>query len=69
MKKLIKILILLVCPFIGFSQTTTNNTKIDSVSFKAKVNLKTATKDGIYLNGYVVKIPYKELKKLMEKQL
>jgi hypothetical protein len=33
-------------------------------SFATKIEIKEATKDGIYLNGYVVNIPYHKLYKL-----
>ncbi|GAA0737654.1 hypothetical protein [Gaetbulibacter jejuensis] len=56
--------LLLISPLIGFSQSEISETTIDSVSFKVKVNLKNATKDGIYLKGYVVNIPFEDLKKL-----
>ena len=55
---------LLISPLVGFSQLNDSEIKIDSVKFQAKVDLKYATKDGIYLDGYVVNIPYKDLIKL-----
>lgn len=42
------------------AQDTTNN----KVSFVTKINIQQATKDGIYLNGYVINIPYDKLQKL-----
>lgn len=63
MRTLILILVL-TCPLLGFSQSGQSESQIDSVCFKAKVELNKATKDGIYLKGYVVKIPDTELKKL-----
>ncbi len=49
----------------GFSQTNNSESaKIESVTFEVKVELKNATKDGIYLKGYVVNIEYEDLKKL-----
>lgn len=42
------------------AQDTTNN----NVSFVTKINIQQATKDGIYLNGYVVNIPYDKLQKI-----
>jgi hypothetical protein len=37
--------------------------------FVTKINIQNATKDGIYLNGYVVNIPYTELIKLNGKNV
>lgn len=34
------------------------------VSFVTKIDIQEATKDGIYLNGYIVNIPYDQLLKL-----
>lgn len=34
------------------------------VSFVTNIDIKQATKDGIYLNGYVVNIPYEKLTEL-----
>jgi len=34
------------------------------VSFVTKIDIRQATKDGIYLNGYFANIPYDELQKL-----
>ena len=58
----------------SFSQTT-DTLKIqpvkesDTVSFTSKVDIANATKDGIYLNDYVVNISYKQLKKLNGKKI
>jgi hypothetical protein len=41
-------------------QDTTNK----KVSFVTNIDIKQATKDGIYLNGYVVNIPYDKLTEL-----
>jgi hypothetical protein len=41
-------------------QDTTNK----KVSFATNIDIKQATKDGIYLNGYVVNIPYDKLTEL-----
>ncbi len=43
--------------------------KSDTVSFVAIINIKYATKDGIYLNGYVVNISYEEAKSLHDKKV
>lgn len=39
------------------------------VSFVTKVDIRQATKDGIYLNGYVVNIGYEEAKALNGKTI
>ena len=62
--RIVLLMLLLVSFLFGSSQSKNSETKIDSVSFKAKIELKDATKDGIYLNGYIVNITYKDLKKL-----
>lgn len=36
----------------------------DTVSFVAVVHLENTTKDGIYLNGYIVNLDYEKIKKL-----
>ena len=58
---------------ISFSQSknigNTEVTNQDSVTFIATIDLNKATKDGIYLNGYVVNIPYSELRRLDKKQV
>jgi hypothetical protein len=41
-------------------QDTTNK----KVSFVTNIDIKQATKDGIYLNGYVVNIPFDKLTEL-----
>lgn len=38
--------------------------KVERVDFSAKIDSKQATKDGIYLNGYIVNMPYNKIKKL-----
>lgn len=43
--------------------------KSDKVSLETKVDIQQATKDGIYLNGYVVNIPYDKLMKLNGKKV
>lgn len=58
--RLILILTLLTQYLSLQAQDTTNN----NVSFVTKINIQQATKDGIYLNGYVVNIPYDKLQKL-----
>ena len=65
--------LLTLCVYIGFSQTTNLDqfdlNETDTVSFIATVDLKNATKDGIYLNGYVVNITYEEIDKLNGKTI
>ena len=39
------------------------------VSFITKLNIANATKDGIYLNGYIVNIEYDKAKKLNGKKI
>ena len=57
----------------SFSQTEENptmeKTQVDSVTFLAAIDLRMVTKDGIYLNDYVVNISYSELQKLDKKQV
>lgn len=43
--------------------------KSNSVSFLTKIDIAQATKDGIYLNGYVVNISYDKLMKLNGKKV
>lgn len=57
-----------------FSQTnytlkTTLYKTSDIVSFITKLDITNATKDRIYLNGYVVKIEYEQAKKLHGKKI
>lgn len=58
----------------GFSQKTDTVKKQLSkpprfVSFIARPDIANATKDGIYLNGYVVNISYDEIKRLNGKKI
>jgi len=51
----------------SFSQADTvlNRDKTPrTVSFITKIDIQQATKDGIYLNGYVVNLPYEKAKAL-----
>src|ERR1700754_3193755 len=41
----------------------------ETVTFITVVNAKYATKDGIYLNGYVVHLDYNQIKKLNRKKV
>ncbi len=45
------------------------NQKNKTVSFTTTIDLRNATKEGIYLNGYVVNIPYDTLVKLQGKKV
>jgi hypothetical protein len=49
-------------------KTQPNNTAAIT-SFVTKLNIANATKDGIYLNGYVVNISYEKAKKLNGKKI
>lgn len=51
------------------SYANLNRRKVNEASFIAKIDIKNATKDGIYLNGYVVNIPYIELMRLNGKKV
>jgi hypothetical protein len=46
-----------------------NSKKDNLANFITTIDIKNATKDGIYSNGYVVNIPYKELMKLNGKKV
>jgi hypothetical protein len=57
-----------------FSQTSHKTVKqseiqSDSITFIVKLNIANATKDGIYLNSYVVNIDYEKAKKLNGKTI
>ncbi|MBL86737.1 MAG: hypothetical protein CMO82_08785 [Winogradskyella sp.] len=65
--RIVLLTLLLVSFLFGSSQSKNSETKIDSVSFKANIELKDATKDGICLKGFIVNIPCKDLKKLDKK--
>ena len=51
------------------SYASLNRKKDKVANFITTIDIKNATKDGIYLNGYVVNIPYNELKKLNGKKV
>jgi hypothetical protein len=51
------------------SYASLNRKKDNVANFITTIDIKNATKDGIYLNGYVVNIPYNELKKLNKKKV
>jgi hypothetical protein len=68
MKPILIFLFAQFCVF-AFSQTAdtlNNQSKMtqDTISFITKMNIANATKDGIYLNGYIVNIGYDKAKKL-----
>ncbi|MEO6132369.1 MAG: hypothetical protein ABIQ02_11010 [Saprospiraceae bacterium] len=46
-----------------------DNTLPGEVTFIVKLEMANATKDGFYLNGYVVNIPYAQAKKLTGKTI
>ena len=52
-------------------QNTSNltGTKSTKANFVINIDINQATKDGIYLNGYVVNIPYDKLLKLNGKKV
>lgn len=58
--RLLFVFTLLTHSFVLQAQDTTT----DKASFLTKIDIQQATKDGIYLNGYVVNIPYDKLQKL-----
>ena len=67
--KQIMMLILSVVTISCHSQETDNAKYIikdtsNSVTFIAKFDIKNATKDGYYINDYIVEINYKDAKKL-----
>lgn len=45
------------------------NKKTEKVSFETVIDINNATKDGIYINGYVVNISYSDLVKLNKKKV
>ena len=60
--------------FISFAQTKDTLTKHTNktpniVTFITKFDIAKATKDGFYLNGYVVNIGYEQAKKLSSKKI
>ncbi|MDP4265028.1 MAG: hypothetical protein Q8941_21045 [Bacteroidota bacterium] len=70
----ILILLFILFNLISFSQAadtlkSQSNKTPGRVTFIAKVDIATATKDGIYLNGYVVNIDYEQAKKLNGKRI
>ena len=67
-------LLFLFCSITCFAQTkdslkTRHHKASNWVSFVTKLDIANATKDGIYLNGYVVNIEYEEAEKLNGKTI
>ena len=64
-------IICLVLSLQVFSQTHTRTQarKLPVVTFVAVLHKANATKDGIYLNGYVVNLPYERIKELDGKKI
>lgn len=50
-------------------KTVAIDTAANFADFITKIDKKNATKDGIYLNGYVVEISYEEIKRLHGKRV
>lgn len=72
--RLLFTLSLFLFSLISFSQTsdslkTISNQPSNFASFVTKLDIANATKDGIYLNGYVVNIGRDQLKKLNGKKI
>lgn len=63
--RLLFLLTFLTLSFVLHAQ----NKKSNKVSFVTKIDTLQATKDGVYLNGYVVNIPYNKLIKLNGKKV
>ena len=57
-------LLFLLTLLTQFSLLQAQDTTNSKVSFVTKIDIQQATKDGIYLNGYVVNISYGKLQKL-----
>jgi len=64
MKNIIFIIIIFAVN-LNFAQ----NKKTEKVSFETIIDLSKATKDGVYINGYVVNISYSDLVKLNKKKV
>lgn len=72
--KTIIIFLFLLLSLVSFSQTEDSIAQkhgmpSDTISFDTILDIANATKDGIYLNGYVVDIDYNEAKKLDGKKI
>jgi hypothetical protein len=64
MKNIITI-ILIFAVNLNFAQSK----KTEKISFETVIDINNATKDGIYINGYVVNISYSDLVKLNKKKV
>ena len=67
-------LVFFLFSLVSYSQTIDTSTQkydetLDVVSFITILDIDNATKDGIYLNGYVVNLEYSEAKKLNGKKI
>ena len=49
--------------------TSRSNKQSERVSFIGKIDIANATKDGIYLNGYIVNLDYQQAEKLNGKTI
>jgi len=54
---------------ISCSKSKSSHEKSDVISFITIVDINNATKDGIYMNGYVVEINYDKIKNLNGKKV
>jgi hypothetical protein len=59
----------LACAKKKITSVNTSVVKEDTVIFITTIDTATLTKDGIYLNGYVVNVGYEEVKKLHNKRV
>lgn len=57
-------LLLLLTLLTQYSSLQAQETTKSKARFVTKIDIQKATKDGIYLNGYVVNIPYEKLQEL-----
>jgi hypothetical protein len=55
--------------FLQGQAINNSDVKGNKVRFTTIIDIKEATKDGIYLNGYVVDIPYEKMKALNGKKV
>ena len=67
-KKKVKYILTLFLIFV-INKNYSQNNNIKKANFEAIIELKNATKEGVYLNGYVVNISYSELVKLDGKKV
>ena len=71
LQQVLLLFIMLTQYFFMQGQDSLNNSgvKVNKVRFSTTIDISQATKDGIYLNGYVVNIPYEKLKELNGKKV